>query len=309
MNDVSILIPVYNRERLIAPCIESALRQTVSPIEVVVIDNASTDNTWSVCQEIERENSLVRAMRNETNLGPVRNWKHCIEAARGNYATLLFSDDLMYPTFLEKTRPYLDNPQIGFVFSATHIGQEAGRGHVAYDWQDHPPVFASSEYIRQALTKMSTPLSPGCMLFRLRDLKENLMVNIPSPTLDDFASHGAGPDLLLSLLTAQQYPLVAHVAEPLVLFRKHAGSITESSQPWYLYRRYQQARIWFAASYKNEQVLGELLAGIWLSECKNERRWISPARCAQQYTTHFAWSWPAVARTLMERFSNRWQRV
>ncbi len=309
MSSVSILIPVYNREKLLVPCVESALNQTRPPSEIVIVDNASTDSTWEVSQNFARRHPHIRALQNAVNLGPVRNWKRCIDEARGENALLLFSDDLIYPTYLEKTLPYLENPQVGLVFTAVHIGVDTNQGQIAYEWSNYPPVFPSSEYIHQALTRMSTPLSPGCMLFRLRDLKENLMLAIPSPTLDDFDAHGAGPDLLLSLLTAHQYPQVAHVPEPLVLFREHLNSITVSHKQWYLYRRYQQARIWFAAEYENDQILGELLVGMWLSECYNNSQLISPAKCARQYTTRFAWSWRTAAQMALERFRKRFLRV
>ena len=54
---VSILIPVYNRQDLLPVCIESALAQTITDLEVVIVDNASTDKTWEVCQKFARQDS------------------------------------------------------------------------------------------------------------------------------------------------------------------------------------------------------------------------------------------------------------
>jgi hypothetical protein len=151
-------------------------------------------------------------------------------------------------------------------------------------------------------------LSPGNALFRLADLKRNLMLEIPSPSITDFPRHGAGPDLLLYLLTAKQYPRVAHVSEPLCFFRYHADSITISSDRWYLFRRQQQARIWFATTYESDDISAALLASMWLAECKNERRFISPAACVGQYTTRHIWSWRAVAKMIGQRFNNHLRR-
>src|SRR5579872_7024825 len=99
---VSILIPVFNRSELIVQTIKSALMQTIAEIEVIVSDNASTDGTWDVCKTLAKEDQRVRVIRSETNLGPVRNWKRCIEVARGKYAKILFSDDLILPNYLEE---------------------------------------------------------------------------------------------------------------------------------------------------------------------------------------------------------------
>ena len=65
---VSILIPVYNREDYIGACIESAIKQTVTNIEIIIIDNASTDGTWVICQKYSERDSRIRIIRNEVNL-------------------------------------------------------------------------------------------------------------------------------------------------------------------------------------------------------------------------------------------------
>ena len=56
---VSILVPVFNREELIGDCIQSALDQTFDDLEVVVVDNASTDGTWDVCRTYGEKDSRV----------------------------------------------------------------------------------------------------------------------------------------------------------------------------------------------------------------------------------------------------------
>src|SRR2546427_6401542 len=102
---VSILIPVYNRKQLVGPCIQSALDQTVREFEVVIVDNASTDGTWQVCEAFAAKDKRVRVIRDPLNVGPVRNWQRCMQEAGGLYGKILFSDDLIEPTFLERTLP------------------------------------------------------------------------------------------------------------------------------------------------------------------------------------------------------------
>ena len=298
---VSILIPVYNRQDLIGPCIQSALDQTLSPLEIVVVDNDSTDATWEVCRSYAQRDERVRIFRNSSNIGPVRNWLRCIEEARGEYGKLLFSDDLIYPEYLARTVPVLSRSDVGFVYSAVMMGPEPGAAQVAYQWIDHAGVFPAADYIEAALNATHVPFSPGAAMFRLRDLQKNLVLSIPGSVLTDFPDHGAGPDLLLSLLTAQEYAYVAHLPEPLAFFRAHAQSISTIYQGWYIYRRYQQARIWFAAETGRTTALRELLAGMWLSECRNEHRLMLPAKCIRQYTNRPVWSWRAVARLFITR--------
>ena len=110
---VSLLIPVYNRETLIGPCIESALAQTVDDLEIIVSDNASTDATWETCQKYAARDSRVRIFRNCENIGPVHNWARCLAHARGRLGKFLFSDDQIYPHYLERTLSYMNDPRIG----------------------------------------------------------------------------------------------------------------------------------------------------------------------------------------------------
>ena len=78
---VSILIPVFNRKSYISDCIQSALDQTISSIEIIIVDNASNDGTWEICQEYANRDQRIRIFRNDTNIGPVRNWKKCLDPA------------------------------------------------------------------------------------------------------------------------------------------------------------------------------------------------------------------------------------
>lgn len=70
-------------------------------------------------------------------------------------------------------------------------------------------------------------MSPGAILIRTRDLLKNLHIQFPTSTLRHFEKNGhRSPDVMISLLTAHNYPYVANVSMPLVYFRAHAGSFT-----------------------------------------------------------------------------------
>ena len=281
---VSILVPVYNREQLIGPCLRSALAQTITDIEVVVVDNASTDGTVGVCQEIASEDPRVRVFVNETNLGPVRNWQRCLQEARGYYAKLLFSDDLLAPAYLEKTLPYLAKDEVGFVFTSAWLGPEPFAGNVFCRFLKASGVYPSDLYTASALFNGDVPVSPGAALFRLSDLRNNLLDTVPSPVISDFPRHGAGPDLLTYLLTAAQYPSVAFIDAPLAYFRAHAESITLSDRENYLSRCYRQARIWFAEKYLQERYFHRLCLYEWKRECSQRHQWQPLEQMLGNYT-------------------------
>lgn len=274
---VSILIPVYNREKLIVPCVQSALGQTFADLEVVVVDNCSTDDTYNVCRKLAESDTRLRVYRNESNIGPVRNWMRCAELARGRLGRILFSDDLMLPAALEKSVPYLDDPEVGFVVSAATIGPEPDNAILYYTWRNQDGKAASVRYLRTMMAEQSElPVSPGSTLFRLADIRRHLRLDIAAPGQPDFAGHGAGPDLLLSLLTAAAYPAIVHLREPLTFFRNHAGSITSEKRESVM-RAYAQVRMWFAAR-QPEPWWREYAFGVgWLQRMYVRRGWIAPS--------------------------------
>ncbi|MDQ2901834.1 MAG: glycosyltransferase [Acidobacteriota bacterium] len=254
---VSILVPVYNREAFLAACLESACAQTVRDFEVVVVDNASTDGTWDICRQFAGRDSRVRIFRNAENLGPVRNWRRCFDEARGELGKVLFSDDLMSSDFLAKTTPYLEDPEIGFVFANCEIGSAPGGGQIRFQWNHRIGKASSAEFIRDALRGRDVPVSPGAAIFRLADLRRNLIISA------DSAQHGAGPDLLLYLLTAAQYPAIAHIDEPSAFFRWHPGSISHEKLAE-LADCYTQAQIVFASRPEGRAYRHRIFARAWL---------------------------------------------
>jgi len=243
----SILIPVYNRAALIEQTVRSALAQTYAPIEVVVVDNASTDGTWDVLRQLAREDTRLRIHRNPSNLGPVRNWRACAEQARGHYAKILWSDDLITPDYLERCLPLLEQPGVGFVYSAVSVFGDSNGGPPLYRAIE-PGIHASRRYIEAAFQDADVPVSPGCAVLRRNDLLKNLMVSVPNPVGSDFAQHAIGNDLLIFLLTSADHPSFAVVAEPLCRFRAHTGSITSSTAPTRLVANYDLAKAYFAST-------------------------------------------------------------
>lgn len=248
---VSILIPVFNRKKYIAECIQSALDQSFTDYEIVVVDNASDDGTWEICQQFSAIDSRVRVFRNDQNIGPVRNWLVCVAHATGEYVKILWSDDLIVPSFLEKTVPYLLNPDVGFVYSTVKIftRDDKETGLIAYSGIQ-TGIYESSRYIEGALIEGEDfPVSPGCALFRLGDVKKNLLLHVPNSVASDFSMHAIGNDLLLFLLTAQEYKNTAIVNEPLAYFRTHDESISISSSVGKVALNYDLAKAFFAETY------------------------------------------------------------
>lgn len=97
---VSVIIPAYNTAAYIGKAIESALKQTLSDLEVVVVDDCSTDETVAVVQSFADER--VKLLQNPQNLGAGGARNRALQVARGKWIAVLDSDDWYAPERLEK---------------------------------------------------------------------------------------------------------------------------------------------------------------------------------------------------------------
>lgn len=113
---VSVAIPTRNRSKLLKRAIDFVLRQTYKNFELIVLDNASTDDTKEVVSSFRDKRIVYK--RNSRNLGIISNWNEAIKCSKGEYLNIFHDDDVMYPTFLEESIKALDNnPSVGFTFS------------------------------------------------------------------------------------------------------------------------------------------------------------------------------------------------
>jgi glycosyltransferase involved in cell wall biosynthesis len=106
---VSVLIPNYNYGRYVERAIQSALAQTYSPLEVIVVDNGSTDNSRDVLNEIK--DPRVKKIF-QKNLGQSGSRNTLIRNAKGDLFAFLDADDVWLPTKLEKQIPLFERPEV-----------------------------------------------------------------------------------------------------------------------------------------------------------------------------------------------------
>lgn len=99
---VSIGMPVYNGETYLESTVESVLAQTFDDIEVIIVDNASTDGTETIARSLSARDTRVRYSRNPENVGVVRNYRRARSEATGRYFKWLAFDDPLHPAYLDK---------------------------------------------------------------------------------------------------------------------------------------------------------------------------------------------------------------
>src|SRR3984957_15644681 len=110
---LSVGLPVYNGSAYVAESIEALLGQTFEDFELIISDNASTDDTGEICHRYERLDSRIRYFRQPRNVGLAPNHNFCVERARGSLFKWAAGDDLYARDLLEKCIAALDEyPEI-----------------------------------------------------------------------------------------------------------------------------------------------------------------------------------------------------
>jgi glycosyltransferase involved in cell wall biosynthesis len=199
---VSVVMTAFNRERYIAQSIESVLGQTFADLELIIVDDRSTDRTLDVAERYQ-SNPRVRIVRNERNLGDYPNRNYGATLARGEFLKYHDSDDVMYPDCLAvMTAGLRCAPSAAFALTAPHT------------WAGGPcPMLLTPRlaYERAFLGQGLFHLGPACALFRRRAFLE----------LGKFPEGGVHSDALFWIRACQTVDVVL-VRADLFWYREHA---------------------------------------------------------------------------------------
>jgi glycosyltransferase involved in cell wall biosynthesis len=211
---VSAVIPVYNGERFIAEAVASALAQTYEPLECVVVDDGSVDQTRRI---VSGFGSSVRYLRQD-HRGAAAARNAGARAAGGQFLAFLDADDIWEPSKIEQQMEVLlDNPDLGLVYCAFQLIDGEGR-HL-----DLAPCPEPDDVLRNVLLNESAFIGLGSTAVVPRHVFDAV------GRFDERLSLPQDSDLAWRL--AAQYP-VAVVREPLVGYRQHPAQLHRKVEPW-----------------------------------------------------------------------------
>lgn len=136
---VTILLSSYNHAPYLREAIDSALNQTFSDFELIILDDGSTDDSWTIIQSYE--DSRIRAFRNASPLGPAINANRALtELARGEYIAIHHSDDVWAADKLDHQCAALDaDSSLGAIFTWVQVIDESSQPQ-DNDWFNQPPA-------------------------------------------------------------------------------------------------------------------------------------------------------------------------
>ncbi len=98
---ISIIVPVYNVENVLVYCVNSIINQTYKNIEIILVDDGSTDNSYTICDETALKDKRVKVVHKK-NGGQSDARNKGLNIAKGKYISFVDSDDYLYPTFYEE---------------------------------------------------------------------------------------------------------------------------------------------------------------------------------------------------------------
>lgn len=216
-NLVSICIPVYNSENTIKSTIESALSQTYKNVELVIVDNASTDKTWDIINGFD--DARIKKYRNNTNIGMVGNWNKCLEYATGKYIHFLCGDDIIFSSCIAKKVALAEQGEnISMVFSASEIINENNDVVLTRRYLNKDAILDGKKLAKKSFLTRNIYGEPSNVLFK-REL-----IDVVGKFADNLI-YAIDLDLWLRLSACGK---VGYISEPLMQYRISKSNATAS---------------------------------------------------------------------------------
>jgi glycosyltransferase involved in cell wall biosynthesis len=220
---LSVVIPNYNHARFLPEALDAILMQSYQPVEIVIIDDASTDNSIDVIEGFQRQNPRIRVVRNEKNMGVIYNLNELLRQAAGDYVLFAAADDKVLPGFFECCMTILAAfPSAGLCSTASKvIDDKAGREYTLPNILiSESPSYLSPARSRELLFRTGNWIEGNATIYRKAALSE---VGGYPPELaslaDSFIAH------VIAL-----YHGACFVPKPLAMFRRQEAGY--SARTW-----------------------------------------------------------------------------
>ena len=222
---VSVLLPAYNAEKTIEEAVNSVLSQTYDNFELIIIDDASTDGTRDIIRELEKKDSRIKIIYNETNKGVLKTRLKGIQESFGKWIAFLDSDDIWAEDKLAKQVKLQQETASHLVFTGSGY---IDRNGVPLSWVLHaPPEVTYRQLLKQNVISNSSVMVMKDVFLHYTPISED-----HRDIHEDFACW---------LLLLKDGYKACGVDEPLVTYRISSDSMTgnkfhSASLNWYTYR-------------------------------------------------------------------------
>ena len=209
---VSVITPVYNREKYLVKCIESILNQTYENFEFIIIDDNSSDLTVNIIKDYLLRDSRIKFLENNKNLGATLSFNRGLDIAKGKYIARMDSDDI---SFLDRFKKQVD------IFESWHDLEVLGTGAVLIDHKENEigrKQFPSNFKKISNIIETGVPVFDPSVMMRSSTLKEiNGFDNRLAPA-DDY-------HLWLTLF--KQKKIISNIDDYLIKYRLHDSNLSK----------------------------------------------------------------------------------
>lgn len=151
-DQISVIVSVYNTEQYLAQCIQSILKQTYQNLELILVDDGSTDRSLAICTHYQELDSRVRVFH-QSNQGVSKARNYGMDVAAGNFITFVDSDDYVMPNYLEELFEALKST--GSQIAISDFQYYKGNGHLLVHMPEHKVsqhIFTPREWFDFAYT-------------------------------------------------------------------------------------------------------------------------------------------------------------
>jgi glycosyltransferase involved in cell wall biosynthesis len=232
---ISVVVPNYNYARYLEERLDSIFHQTVPVYEIIVLDDASSDDSLAVLERIKRERGrTVRVVANAANSGSImKQWTRAASDTSGDFLWIAEADDLAEPAFLQRLVASFDPSTLMAFSDSAQIddkGQSLAPSYGYYFRRFHATDFEknfkveASAFASRYLSKSNIILNVSSVLFRREPLLKVLTNQLS--TLQSFRFAG---DWLTYLMLCRQNGKISFCAKSLNVHRRHGGSATHQT--------------------------------------------------------------------------------
>ena len=163
----SIIIPIYNVEKYLEKCIESIINQTYHNIEIILVDDGSTDNCSKLCDKYKKKDCRIKVLHKQNGgLSDARN--EGLEIATGNYILFVDSDDYLEKDACEKFSAYTDRNADILIGDGIVIDGRCDIGHIS-----ETGVFNAHDFLKKSLIANRFPKVVWLNAYRRGFLNDN----------------------------------------------------------------------------------------------------------------------------------------
>ena len=221
MEKIDILLATYNGEKFVKDQIESILNQTYEDFNLIISDDASTDNTLNILEEYEKKDTRIKVFKKEKNEGLIANFEFLLKNVTSDYFMFSDQDDIWKKDKIEKSINKLKEKNSGLVYTDLEIVDESLNVIYPSYWKYKKIYNKIKKYNNFEALYLNNFVTGCTILAKSKYIKDIL----PLPRNSKFVLHDYWTALIISAKDK-----ISFVEEPTIQYRQHKNNRVGSSR-------------------------------------------------------------------------------